>query len=166
MTYLRHATRHIHHTVADHIEARLNTDLWTVAGQVPFGGEPVTVERTPAQSKDVGARQVRISVGNEFSPVPEEMGGPLTSQEVPVFVDVFMNTEAAAIALACDVRDALLGRTASRFIPVINQIDGTEVPGWMIEFEDVERLRPDAVTAFHWQVVKATAVVRFLEVGV
>lgn len=75
-----------------------------------------------------------------------------------------MNAEALALALASDIRDILLGRNGgTRFLPVINQVDNTVVPGWLLEIDDVERIRPDHALPMSWQVVKATACGYFQE---
>lgn len=165
MTYLRHAARHIHHTVADHIETRLDSLGWTSAAATPFGATPVSVKRTAGHAKDITAGQVRISLGDEYMPQEQEMGGPLTRQDVPLFVDIFMDREAIALALACDVRDICLGRLGggTRFLPVINQVNDTAVPGWQIELDDVIRVRPDHALPLSWQVVKVTASTYFPE---
>lgn len=165
--YLRHATRHIHHTVADHIEEQLTILGWMGgAGPVPFNSAPVVVRRTSGPAKDVEAQQVRISIGDEQHPTSLELGGPLTEQELPIFVDIFMDSDGTAVALACDVRDILLGRVGGkRSLPVIDQVNDTPVPGWRIELDDVVRVTPEHVLAMHWQIVKVTAVTRFAEVA-
>jgi hypothetical protein len=165
VTYLRHAARHVHHTVADHIEAQLVTLGWTTVGQVPFNAAPISIKRSAGTAPDIAAGQVRISLGNEVAPAEEELGGPLASQEYPIFVDVFMDNETIALALASDIRDVLLGRIGGRrWLPVINQANDTEVPGWTLELDDVERIRPDHVLPMAWQVVKVTAIAYFPEV--
>lgn len=172
MDFLRHAARHVHHTVANEVQARL-TDLgWTVEGDVPFGATKVTIIRTPAfvgstLNKSITAGILSITVGDEFMPQMQELGGPLASQEYPIFFDVFQDSHSAAIAEASDIRDILLGRLpdTKRFIDVINQATGMPVNGWRIEFEDVERVSPEIATPLNWQVVKATAVAYFPEVA-
>lgn len=163
MTYLRHASRHVHHTVANHLTARLTELGWLTAGSVPFDAPPLQIKRTAGPLKDVRSGEVRITLGDERAPDLEEMGGPLSTQDYPVFVDCFLDTEATCLALASDVRDVFLGRLGNRFIPVINQITSTPVEGWVIEFDDVERVRPESSMALHWQVVKVTAVTAFPE---
>lgn len=177
MTFLRHSSRHVHHTVAAHVEAGLAALKWTVADETPFGAPVVTFDRTrsaadfivPGQKvTGLHAGLVTISIGSEFQPDPEELGSGLVVTEIPVFVDIFQDLDAHAQGLAEDTRDIFLGRQAfwpKRFIPVVNQATSTPVPGWTIEFDDIERDKPEHTFALAWQVVKATAMVRFQEVG-
>jgi len=177
MTFLRHSSRHVHHTVADHVEAGLAALSWTNAATTPFGSPVVTFDRTRSAAdflvpgvtpSGLKAGLVCITLGNEFQPDPEEMGSGLHVVELPIFVDVFMDVDAHAQTLAEDARDIFLGRQAfwpKRFIPVVNQATSTAVPGWSIEFDDVERDRPEHSFALAWQVVKATAMVRYQEVN-
>lgn len=173
MTWLRHAGRHVHHTVANYVEAQLTDLSWLDPANVPFGAAaaPVTIIRTPAiiggkLGTDIVAGTLAITLGDEFQPDMEELGGPLASQEYPIFFDVFQLTDAAALALASDIRDILLGRLpgTQRWHPVINQATGGEAVGWQLEIEDVERVSPDNRLALPWQVVKATATCYFPEV--
>lgn len=171
MTYLRHASRHVHHTVANHIEQHLGILGWTVPGSVPFDSPVVTVRRTSAVvggtlGKLTTAGTVAVTIGNEPLPSLEEMGGPLGSQEYPIFIDCFQDTEATALALATDVKDILMGRLPGtvRYLPVVDQATGTSVPDWLIELDDIERVEPEYNFALFWQVVKVTAVTYFPEV--
>lgn len=170
MSYLRHASRHIHHTIADAIEGLLDDLHWTStdAALRPFGAGQVVVKRTGGvtdKDRKIAAGEVFVTIGGEAMPETLELGGPLTQQEIPVFVDILMAEDAHAVCLAADVRDALLGRIASvpRVLPVVDQTTGTAVPGWRISFEDVERVVPDQVLALHWQIVKVAAIVEFQE---
>lgn len=170
MTYLRHAPRHIHHTIADAIEGLLDDLNWTSSDDAlrPFGADQVRVQRTGGvaqKDRVLAAGDVFVTIGGEGMPETLELGGPLTQQEIPVFVDVLMAEDALAVCLAADVRDALLGRIASvpRVLPVIDQTTGTAVPGWRIHFEQIERVVPDQTLALHWQVVRVAAIVEFQE---
>lgn len=171
MSHLRHASRHIHHTVAQYIQECLDELGWTSSDEVdrPFGATQVTVHRTGGVGKkglELKAGQVFVTPGDEGGPERLEMGGPLSQQDLPIFIDVLMDEDALAVCLAADIRDALLGRFefAARGIPVVDQATGTAVPGWHITFEDVARIRPDQLYALDWQVVKVTAQVQFQEV--
>lgn len=171
MTFLRHAARHVHHTVANHVETQLGVLNWTTVGQVPFDSPVVQVRRTAAivggtLGKTTKAGTVAITIGTEFAPGSEEMGGALSSQEYPIFIDVFQDTEATTLALALDIKDILLGRFpgTARYLPVIDQTTGTPVDGWKIELDDVERVEPDYNFALFWQIVKVTAVAYYPEV--
>lgn len=169
MAFLRHAARHVHHTVANHIAEQLAALDWTTPGSVPFDSPVVKVRRTAAIAggtlgKTTTAGTVAVTIGNEPIPDLEELGGPLGSQEYPIFVDCFQDTEATVLALATDVKDILMGRIGGkRYLPVIDQATGTPVDGWGIELEDVERVEPDYNFALFWQVVKVTAVTYFPE---
>lgn len=171
MTYLRHASRHVHHTVANYLLDQLTALDWTDPANTPFGAPAVTMWRTPAivgttLTERVAPGVVSCTLGDEYGPDPEELGGPLHSQEYPLFVDIFQDSHATALALANDIRDIFLGRLPEtrRWLDVVNQINGQIVPGWKMELEDVERVKPETVLPLHWQVVKVTAVAYFPEV--
>ena len=169
MTYLRHAPRHVHHTVANHIAERLTAMGWTDAATTPFGSKPAKVIKVPAIAGSqlltdrVTAGTVAITLGDEYGPDPQELGGPFTSQDYPIFVDVFQDTDAAALALASDIRDIVLGRAAGsrRWLDVIDQSTKQPAPGWKIELDDVDRVSPETAMPLRWQVVKVTAVTYF-----
>jgi len=172
MAFLRHAPRHVHYTVAAAIEDPMTAMGWSDPQNTPLGATPLRFLREPPLSggrtlgvDKVSAGLVTITMGDEPPPAEEEMGGPLSSQEYPIFVDIFMDTEGEATAVASDVRDILLGRFAGtkRIIPVVNQITQTPVDGWQIELDDIERGRPQHNFQIHWQVVKVTATTYFQE---
>jgi len=169
--FLRHASRHVHATVAKHVKAGLTELDWTDPANTPLGAPAVRFQTTTALQggklgSGVGAGLVSIVLGNELMPDPEELGGPLFRQDYPFFIDLFMETDGEATALACDIRDILLGRFefAGRTLPVVDQVTSTPVPGWLIEFEDVERMSPDHTFSIQWQVVKVTASTYYNEV--
>lgn len=170
MAFLRHAVRHVHHTVANHIQTQLGVLNWTTEGNVPFDSPVVKIRRTAAiiggtLGAQTTAGTVAITVGTEFAPDPEELGGPLSSQEYPIFIDVFQDHESTTLALATDIKDIVLGRFpgTSRYLPVIDQGTATPVPGWLLELDDVERVEPEYNFALFWQVVKVTATAYFPE---
>ena len=171
MTWLRHASRHIQETVANHVGAQLTALSWMDPDNTPFGAPVLTIVTQPIVSGDglakgVTAGTVACTLGTELDPELLELGGPLTEQEIPVFFDIFMAKAGEAMAVANDIRDILLARLAgtSRTIAVVDQASGAAVTGWRIEFEDVERSTPDQRLALHWQIVKVTASVTFPEV--
>lgn len=171
MSHLRHAVRHVHHSVAQYVEDCLDQLGWTAAdaSQRPFGATQVVVKRVGnvgAKGVDLVAGQVYVTPGDEFEPDQLEMGGPLSQQNVPIFVDVLMDDSSTALCLASDIRDAFMGRFefSARGIDVTDQVTQASVPGWRIRFEDVERVTPDPMLSLHWQVVKVTAEVEFPEV--
>lgn len=171
MTFLRHAPRQVHHSVASYLDACLLELGWTAAttSERPFGVDRVKTSHSPAivdgSLVKVEAGQVSITLGDEAMPEEQELGGPLSQQDYPIFIDVLMGEYALALTLASDIRDCFLGRFefARRSIPVTDQLLQTPAPGWLLEFEDVERAQPDNVLPLHWQVVKVTAVATFSE---
>lgn len=182
MTWLRHGGRHVQGTVQAYLRECLVELGWanddpadTSTDSLPFGPEQaslVRIRNTPAVTTDgslsenVTAGVLSITVGDENESLMEELGGPLASQEYPLFFDVFQDTYGTALALATDVKDILMGRLPDtvRSMPVRNMANGAVVSGWMIELDDVIRVQPEHKFPLHWQVVKATATVYFPEV--
>lgn len=169
MTWLRQAPRHIHGTVADYLTARL-TELGWLSVTPPLGATRVRMQTympPEAELSKVTAGLCAISLGDEVDAMEEEMGGPLHSQEFPIFVDVFQEKDAHAIGLASDIRDIFRGRLTNcvRSMSVKDQSQDppTAVTGWRMEFTDVQRERIDRLPIF-WQSVKVTAFVEFPEV--
>lgn len=171
MTFLRHAPRHVQRSVVNYLTDQLAALDWFTAGEVPFGLAPITIaESRPfiggQLDNGIVPPMVAISMGNEVAPDLEELGGPLSSQDYPIFCDVFTDEEGSALALATDVRDAFLGRhaTSSTSIPVINQVTATPVADWRIHFEDIQRVAPEHTFPLSWHSVHVTANVYFPEV--
>lgn len=169
MTWLRFATRHIHGTVTNYLTDRLDELTWTTVTP-PLGAPQVRIQAfMPPESEltSVQSGLLAISLGDEVDALEEEMGGPLHSQEFPIFVDIFMEKEAHALSLATDVRDIFRGRLANtvRSMPVMDQTQTPPVAvvGWRMEFQDVQRERIDRLPIF-WQSVKVTAFIEFPEV--
>lgn len=169
--YLRHSARHVHHTVLEYLREQLTTLKWIGPPETtPFGATPVDLSATHPpewrQDQKLQAGKVAVTLGDELGSDLEELGGPLSSVEHPIFVDIYMDDESIALALALDVRDIFYGRIAGsrRWLPILDfsQSPPTEVPNWHLEFEDITRVRPDDATA--WQVVKVTATTFFHEV--
>lgn len=172
MVYLRHSSRHVHQTVATYLREHLTALGWIGPPEsTPFGATPVQLRTShpPEWNEDsrLEAGTVAVTLGDEASAMLEEMGGRLSSVEHPIFVDIFMDNEAIALALALDVRDLFYGRLpgAACALPVrdFTYDPPTPVENWMLEFEDITRVRPD--TFPNWQVVKVTAVTYFPEVN-
>lgn len=172
MSALRHSSRHVHHSVAEHLSAALTTLKWVgPANDTPFGAPVVTVttSQDTLGSKEVaGAKDgsLFVSLGPEQMPVDEEVGGPLAMTELVMFVDVFMAQAGHAQALIEDVRDVFLGRLPApgpRSIPVVNQVTSTVVEGWRVEFVDLEQRIPDRASALHWRVLALTCEIRYRE---
>ena len=172
MTWLRHAPRHVHHTAVNYLTDRLDALGWTdddVTNR-PFGGTQVRISDKPAINEDgpvegVSAGLVAMTLGDQDFPEMLEMGGALANQNYPFFVDCFHDTEETTLALATDVRDIFMGRISGSqpYLDVVNQANQVAVPGWRMEFEDIERIRPENKVRVHWQVVKVTAYTYFPE---
>lgn len=170
MAWLQYSPRHVQFTVANHIKARLEALKWMTAGEVPFGADLLKIVHTPpiagdALVKEVTAGTVAITLGDEFNPEDQELGGPLSLQELPIFIDIFQSKAAYALNAATDVRDILLGRLVDcpRWLDVVDQTSGDPWPGWQIELTDVERSGPVPKFALHWQIVKVTASIHYPE---
>lgn len=168
---IRHASRHVHQTVINYLRDQLDELGWLSAGDVPFGLSPIElIESRPfvgsALDNRIKPGMVAITLGNEMPVVEEELGGPLVLQEYPIFCDVFMDGESAALALATDIRDAFLGRhaTSVRTLPLVNQATGEPVADWLLCFEDIERVAPEHNFPVSWHSVHATAEAYFHEV--
>lgn len=173
MTFPRHASRHVQATVLGIVSAQLDTLGWTDAETLPFGTNYASVVRFgdfPAIAGDrlaegVDAGLVTCTLGPEFPPLEEELGGPTSRADYPLFFDLFQGSYATATALANDIRDTLLGRFSGtkRHISIINQVTDEAITGWTCELTDVEITRPEIRLPLHWQVVKVTAQVYFPE---
>lgn len=173
MAWLRHAGRHVHHTAANYLTAQLEALGWLDddAANRPFGMTQVQVWTRPAILESglgdkVEAGVLSITLGDEMPPELQEVGGPLSEQLYPLFVDCFHDTEESTLALATDVKDIFMGRLpgSQPWLDVVNQANQVAVPGWRMEFEDIERVKPDSRVRLHWQVVKVTACTYYPEV--
>jgi len=161
----------LHATVASYIETQLTALGWTTPGSTPFGAPVLTYISTwPQEWQTIAQLQpgtFAITIGDEQDSTPEELGGVLVVQEIPIFCDMFMDNEGTALALACDVRDIVKGRLSGTVMTLalkdFTASTPTDVPGWSIELGDVVREVPLS-TAPQWQVVKVTASCYFNEV--
>ncbi|GAB3863339.1 hypothetical protein GCM10028801_30730 [Nocardioides maradonensis] len=169
MAWLRHSSRHVHATVLNHVKDQLDTLGWLSAGTTPFGAPALTLIDKPLVDGDQIRQEARpgsvfVTLGTEPDPEDQELGGPLSMQQIPIFFDVFMDANGLAVAAACDIRDILRGRIGGkRVLDVIDQTTGDPAPGWQLEFTEVERVAPDQRFALHWQAVKTTCEVTFSE---
>jgi hypothetical protein len=159
----------VHETVAKLVMDQVTGLGWTnTPPATPFGAPQVTFLRSLPREWEQLSRlesgRVAITLGDEMDALEEEMGGPLVSQEIPLFVDIFFDEDVHALALATDVRDIFKGRIGPG--PYLNLLDFTQtvptpVAGWQIELTDVERGAVDRRAG--WQVVKVTASTFFQE---
>lgn len=170
--YLRHYSWHVHHSVFKYLEAQLGVLGWTsdIEEERPFRAVKVSMQETlPPEFEEtrvLSPGTVAVTLGSEPDTQEEELGGVLNSHDLPIFIDVFMDNEAMALALSNDIRDILKGRVpgSSRFMRVIDWASSgtTPAPGYTVEFEDV--LREKVTHKVNWQIVKVTAVLYFNEV--
>jgi hypothetical protein len=164
---MRHFARHLHATIQNQVEAHLVTMGWLTDGTVGFvpllGALPVEFQRQrPDESilKSLKPNLVAVSFGGETDDEDEQLGGGLISQEHVMFVDVYAENDAVAVALACDVRDLLAGRFGSRYFRVKDQVTGTDVLGYLAEYDEVFREPADReLPNVRWQIVRATVLV-------
>lgn len=169
---LRYSSRAVHKTVADYLRDQLSGLGWLTDGLTPFGAPTVKISTStprPHQqdSASVYPGAVAITLGDNVDAEPQEIGGPLYMIEYPIFVDIYMDKDAHALAFAQDVTDICSARLpgTSRYLPVFDLITNQPADGWLIELEDIERTRPVHELKLHWQVVKVTATTYFNEVN-
>jgi hypothetical protein len=163
--FLRHSTRHLHRSLFDYLQDRLEDTGWTGDQPINFGCEPVVMQDQLPEEWDQESVLVpgtmALTIGDEAQALGQELGGPLAMIEVPFFVDVFMDTPGTTLALALDIRDILCGRTknSTRYPMMFNYNVDPEVQasGYSIEIEDVFRSNIKR----NWEVVKFTAVMYF-----
>jgi hypothetical protein len=167
---LRFRPRHVHKTLADHVEAQLASLGW-VNAPVNFDTVPITfLEFQPDEAgKEIKANTVAITLGDEEPDQPMEMGastGGLWEVVFPVFVDVYGANAAIATSIASDVK-GILSDLALNLRDYTSVADGTETAEiiW-VEREQVFVERPAASMGSpdirrYWRVVKAPASVRF-----
>lgn len=164
---MRHRWRHVHKTLADHIEAQLTALGWVVP-PINFAAEPVTfIEVTPEVDKgvDVKNNTVAITLGDEPADQDEEMGDGLKSTDFPLFVDVYGENATIARAICSDVKSILNDL-------YLHVIDFTSTPTQTDEYIEIDKSTvihetPPAsfgATDFrkHWRVVKAIATTYFV----
>lgn len=158
MVWLRHSLRHIHRSTFDYVVDQMTALGW-VGPTVPFGTLPITFMSEYPQEFDVtkarlAANRVAVTMGTEDEPEWLELGGVLAAQRMPCFADIYADSEGVAAAISTDIKDCLLGRFpgTSRRIDVMDysQSPAVAVPGWKIEFLNVERIpvegRPEGMT--------------------
>ena len=166
---LRFRIRHVHKTIADHIEAELKTLGW-VEQPVNFQTVPITfLEFQPDEAgKTIAANTVAITLGDEPSAEDLELGDGLREIAYPVFVDVYGANQSIAASIASDVRDVL----EDLYLPVR---DFTTDPAGVITDERIQLDKDDltverpsganGASDFRrfWRVVKTTARVHFIK---
>lgn len=164
---MRHFSRHLQATIQNLVEAHLVATGWLTDGSPGFqpllGALPVDFQRQrPDESmlKALKPNLVAVSFGGQTDDEDEQLGGGLVSHEHVVFVDVYAENDAVAVALAEDVRDLMAGRYGSRYFRPVDQVTGTPVLGYLCEWDEVFREPADReLPNVRWQVVRAAALV-------
>lgn len=105
---LRFRIRHVHKTLADHLENAL-ADLGWVNTPVNFGTTPITfLEFSPDEAgQAIAANTVAITLGDEPSAVDQELGDGLREIAFPVYVDIYGANQSIAASIASDVKHLL-----------------------------------------------------------
>lgn len=165
-TGLRHRQRYVHSTLVDVVRQGLTEFGWVNAPTI-FSALPVTVldYQPDDRGEAIAANTVVVSMGDEFADEPEELGAGLQSASTPVFVDIYGEQQAIAVAIAGDVKMLL----KDRYLPVRDwsQPGAPAIPGMQIEMENtVGPERPQASIGAenfkrYWRVIKSTAVTYF-----
>jgi len=152
-------------SITDSIKAVLDDGDW-LGPDVPFGATPVvfqTVRPVESELKALTGNVVAVTFGNQSDDGDLELGGGEVQTEYVLFVDVWAEEQAVAIAIASDIRDHFTGKPngGTRFVRVrdyTTEQDGEVIPGWLAEYTDVVREPVEReLVRVNWQVVKATA---------
>lgn len=161
--HIRHASRHVQESISSMLVKFLAEYGWT-GESPPYGAKPFTVQLRQPEPSDlqaVEANTIFIGFGDESSARDRQLGGGLLLREFVVFVDVFGEKQSIALSCASDVKDRLEGLFGGTvYLRPTNQATGLPLPGYVGEFEDVER---DAGTGSKvaWQKVAATFALTF-----
>lgn len=169
---MRFRQRHVQQTIVDFYVTQM-TNLGWVGASVPFGSPPLRfVEADPEEMPAVlTGTTLAISMGDEDSDDIEEMGGGFYSVTTPVFLDVYAEKHAIAVAIASDVKELI---TRGKQLKVMDWSSGVGVETTdYIEFENVVGpIKPESAAMStgnvrrHWRVVKAMAVVYYTPDGI
>ena len=167
---LRHVSRHLQLTITRYLRKAL-TDMGWVEPEapavrtvpVPFSGRAFTFQtgrRSEADMVAIEPNLIAVTFGEEPDPEEQELGGGLVIQQSALVCDIIPANEPIGLAIASDVRDVLTGRYPGyrRFTPLLDYTTagGVEVPGYQIEFSDVQRRRNDGQDfRLNWQQVIA-----------
>lgn len=157
---MRHRSRHVLQSVVQHLKTQLTALNWnTTTG---FNEHPVNLVAYMVDEKDtsIPPNTVAVNFGDESDEVGEELGDGLVSSTWVVFVDVYGENQAVALALADDIKDVFRGRI-NGLRPYLQLTDFTAVPPTvtmdLLEFDGTERSKPlNNDYRRNWQVVKTT----------
>lgn len=143
-SHFRFSSRHIRETIKDYLFTNMGVLGWDT--DPPFGTTPVAFkDEFPFEWEQIAklqANQLAVSFDTEFPGTLEELGGPLASMRMTVFIDCYMENASLAVAILNDVRDILMGRFdgTSSIIPVLDYVQNPPepVPGWYIDLHDID----------------------------
>ena len=164
---LRFATRHITQTVYDFTVAGM-TDLGWTGGTPPFGTTPVTFQSAPVSDNLDASRlqpnMIAVFPGVEPGFVDLELGGPLASQLVPFYAEIYGESSGVALSIASDIRDIWLGRRGTSVLEVLDytQAPPVAVPNWYVDL-GVNVERGPLQGRYNFQVVTSFAEVTYSE---
>ena len=105
MAATRFRSRHLRATMFNMISTELTALGW-ITPPINFNADPITViDYQPDERGEILAgNTVAVSLGDVVNDVDEEIGAGLRSAFYPVFVDVYMATQALSDAVCDDVR--------------------------------------------------------------
>lgn len=163
MAPLRHRSRHLRATLHERTRGGLDALGW-ISPPVNFGANPLTVidYQPDERGEIITDNTVAVSIGDVVNDEDEELGaavGGLRSAFYPIFIDVYMASQALTDAVCDDIRDLF----DCQMFPLINQI--TAAPsGLTVEIEEV--IGPDrpnigagTIEAFkkYWRIMRLGA---------
>lgn len=173
---MRWRTGHVQRSVARHLYSGLTSLGWfddpARYTETPFVWEPdhdpdaVAAGNGPAKPNTIG-----LSIGDVPDILPQELGGGLQSQNIPVFVDIYAEKRGIARNLGDDVQGILQGEVwaPSRYVPFYDFSASTPtlVTDQAIEARGVEARWPVGAGDWRrrWRVVSFTAVVYWTGAG-
>lgn len=165
---LRFRPRHVHKTLAAHLESEL-LDLGWVNSPVNFGTTPITFsefEPDEPGPTEIKPNTVSITLGDEPGDSLEELGGRLWKAYFPVFVDIYGVNSSVARSIADDVKTVFADLSLTVLDWTSNLAGDTTGEMLFIERESIEVERPPAAADAkdirkNWRVVKAMAEVTF-----
>jgi hypothetical protein len=175
---MRHRSRHVQQTLADHLRAGLTGMGWmSEEGPRPFGiARPVRfvdvdiddlLDASPDERvefrKRIEGYVLTLTIENEAEDLLQELGGPLYQVPITVSIDVWGELTSVTMALSSDVKDLL----RDAFIPVKNYATG-EVTEDYIEPDVVRIEKPGGHVIGidfkkRWRIVSLDAEVTFTD---
>lgn len=165
MPPIRFRSRHLHATFYNQLRTDLDALGW-VHAPVNFGATALSfIDYQPDErAVQIKHNTVAVSLGDYDIDDDEELGasgGGLRSAEYHVFVDVYMEEQALALALCDDIRDIYTDYSTT----LVDQITGLQVINAPIEVQEVAGPEHPStgVEQFkkYWRTMRLTAVLFF-----